>query len=161
MKIAVLPHSTGFWPHANQVGPPSNLRGNAYRLIVRVSYRGQALYVKALLSHAEYDHWAAILEHIEFDDTAKTQQRELPDVLMGALDTHDRTRHPEQFASDPLGMLKYAMEQTSMTQADLARLLGVSTAHANQICHGKRGISLPVAQQLAQRFKLNVSAFLK
>ena len=32
-----------------------NLRGDAFRLIVRVSYRGQALYVKALLSHAEYD----------------------------------------------------------------------------------------------------------
>lgn len=31
-----------------------NLRGNAYRLIFRVSYRGQALYVKALLSRAEY-----------------------------------------------------------------------------------------------------------
>ena len=32
-----------------------NLRGNAYRLIVRVNFKGQRLYVKALLSHQEYD----------------------------------------------------------------------------------------------------------
>ena len=32
-----------------------NLRGNAYRLIVRVNFAGQRLYLKALLSHQEYD----------------------------------------------------------------------------------------------------------
>ena len=32
-----------------------NLRGNAYRLIARVVYSTGRLYVKALLSHAEYD----------------------------------------------------------------------------------------------------------
>lgn len=116
---------------------------------------------RKISTDGEYDHWAGILEQIEFDDKATAEQRELADLMMGALETYDRTRHPEQFASNPLGMLNYAMEQTSMTQADLARLLGVSTVYANQICHGKRGISLPVARQLAQRFKLNVSAFLK
>ena len=45
------------YPSVDQVGRVLilNLRGNAYRLIVRVSCRGQTLYVKALLSHAEYD----------------------------------------------------------------------------------------------------------
>ncbi len=32
-----------------------NLRGNAYRLIVGVNWPSQRLYVKALLSHTEYD----------------------------------------------------------------------------------------------------------
>ena len=116
---------------------------------------------KKISTDGEYDQWAGILEQIEFDDKATAEQHELADLMTGALETYDQTRHPKQFASNPLGMLNYAMEQTSMTQADLARLLGVSTAHANQICHGKCGISLPVARQLAQRFKLNVSAFLK
>ena len=83
---------------------------------------------RKISTDGEYDHWAAILEQIEFDDTATAEQRELADLMMGALETYDRTRHPEQFVSDPLGMLKYAMEQTSMTQADLARLLGVRIA---------------------------------
>lgn len=103
----------------------------------------------------EYNHWAGILEHIEFDKSAAAEYRELANPMMDAMGTHDRTRHPEQFASDPLGMLNYAIAQTSMTQAALAPLLGVSTAYANQICHGKRGISLLVAHQRAQRFKLN------
>jgi mRNA interferase HigB len=32
-----------------------NLRGNAYRLIVRANFPGRKLFVKALLSHTEYD----------------------------------------------------------------------------------------------------------
>ena len=92
---------------------------------------------------------------------ATAEQRELADLMIGALEIYKRTRHPEPFVSDPLGMLKYEMEQTSRTKADLARLLGVGTAYAIQICHGKRAISLPVARQLAQPFKLNISAFLK
>ncbi len=31
-----------------------NLRGNAYRLIVGVNYTAKTLYIKELLSHAEY-----------------------------------------------------------------------------------------------------------
>ena len=32
-----------------------NLLHNRYRLIVRENFRGQALFVKAVLTHAEYD----------------------------------------------------------------------------------------------------------
>ena len=32
-----------------------NVKGNKYRLIVRVDYPNQELYIKALLTHAEYD----------------------------------------------------------------------------------------------------------
>jgi mRNA interferase HigB len=45
------------FPSADQVGQVLilNLGGNAYRMIVTVYYAGRTLYVKALLSHAEYD----------------------------------------------------------------------------------------------------------
>lgn len=45
------------FPAADQVGHVLifNLRGNRYRLVTRVSYRSQRIYVKALLTHAEYD----------------------------------------------------------------------------------------------------------
>ena len=44
------------YPSADQVGGVLifNLRGNAYRLIVGVNYAAKTMYVKALLSHAEY-----------------------------------------------------------------------------------------------------------
>lgn len=45
------------FPSADQVGNVLifNIRGNRYRLITRVNYAGRRLYVKALLTHAEYD----------------------------------------------------------------------------------------------------------
>jgi mRNA interferase HigB len=44
-------------PSADQIGNVLvfNIKGNKYRLILRVSYPTQELYVKALLTHAEYD----------------------------------------------------------------------------------------------------------
>lgn len=45
------------FPHADQVGRRTmfNIAGNKYRLIARINYRTQKLYVLAVLTHAEYD----------------------------------------------------------------------------------------------------------
>ncbi len=45
------------YPHADFVDPYTvfNLKGNAYRLIVKIEYRWQMIFVKHLLTHAEYD----------------------------------------------------------------------------------------------------------
>ncbi len=45
------------FPSVDQVGELLifNIMGGSYRLIVRISYRTQRLYVKAFLNHGEYD----------------------------------------------------------------------------------------------------------
>jgi mRNA interferase HigB len=45
------------YPHADFVDPYTvfNIKGNAYRLIVKIEYRWQMIFVKHLLTHAEYD----------------------------------------------------------------------------------------------------------
>lgn len=45
------------YPSADQVGAALifNIRNDRYRLIATVVYRKQKLYVKALLTHKEYD----------------------------------------------------------------------------------------------------------
>jgi mRNA interferase HigB len=45
------------FPHADHVGRRTvfNIAGNNYRLIARINYRGQKLYVLAVLTHGEYD----------------------------------------------------------------------------------------------------------
>ena len=45
------------YPHADFVDPYTvfNIKGNAYRLIVKVEYRWQMIFIKHLLTHAEYD----------------------------------------------------------------------------------------------------------
>jgi mRNA interferase HigB len=44
------------YPHADFVAPFTvfNIKGNAYRLIVKIEYRWQIVFVKHLLTHEEY-----------------------------------------------------------------------------------------------------------
>lgn len=45
------------YPHADYVAPYTvfNIKGNEYRLIVKIEYRWQIIFVRSLLTHAEYD----------------------------------------------------------------------------------------------------------
>ena len=45
------------YPSADFVAPYTvfNIKGNAYRLIVKIEYRWQIIFVKHLLTHAVYD----------------------------------------------------------------------------------------------------------
>jgi mRNA interferase HigB len=45
------------FPHADPVGERTvfNIGGNKYRLIARVNYRTQKVFILAVLTHAEYD----------------------------------------------------------------------------------------------------------
>ena len=45
------------YPHADFVDPFTvfNIRGNVYRLIVKIEYRWKLIFVKHLLTHEEYD----------------------------------------------------------------------------------------------------------
>jgi mRNA interferase HigB len=45
------------YPHADYVDPYTvfNIKGNTYRLIVKIEYRWQMVFVKHVLTHAEYE----------------------------------------------------------------------------------------------------------
>jgi len=45
------------FPHADLVGTCTvfNIKGNSYRLIARIGYRKQRVYIRRVLTHAEYD----------------------------------------------------------------------------------------------------------
>ena len=45
------------FPQAEAVGNFTvfNIKGNKYRLIVSIDYKGQLIYIKYVLTHAEYD----------------------------------------------------------------------------------------------------------
>lgn len=45
------------YPHADTVGKCTvfNIKGNHYRLIVKIDFRAQIIYIKQVLTHAEYD----------------------------------------------------------------------------------------------------------
>jgi mRNA interferase HigB len=45
------------YPHADLVGKCTifNIQGNHYRLIAEINYRYQTIYIRHILTHAEYD----------------------------------------------------------------------------------------------------------
>ena len=45
------------WPSAESVGDLTvfNVKGNTYRLIVRINYRTGTIFIRDVLTHAEYD----------------------------------------------------------------------------------------------------------
>jgi len=45
------------YPHADAVGTCTvfNIKCNNYRLIAKIDYRAQTIYIKKVLTHAEYD----------------------------------------------------------------------------------------------------------
>ncbi len=45
------------YPHADYVDPYTvfNIKGNTYRLIVKIEYRWQMIFVKHLLTHEKYE----------------------------------------------------------------------------------------------------------
>jgi mRNA interferase HigB len=45
------------YSHADAVGSCTvfNIKGNHYRLVVKINYRAQVMYIRQVLTHAEYD----------------------------------------------------------------------------------------------------------
>jgi mRNA interferase HigB len=45
------------YPHADQVGTCTvfNIKGNQYRLVVMINYQTGRIYIRHVLTHAEYD----------------------------------------------------------------------------------------------------------
>ena len=48
------------WPSAEAVGELTvfNIKGNTYRLIARINYRSGTIFIRAVLTHTEYDKGA-------------------------------------------------------------------------------------------------------
>jgi len=115
---------------------------------------------RPITSDEDFDRWAAIIESIHRSPIATTEEQELASLMLPVLTAYDKQQNPALYESDPLSSLQFMMDQHSMSQADLARVLGISRATASQICNGQRGISKASALKLAAHFHLPVSVFL-
>ena len=51
---AVYPHADGV-PVGKKVYTVFNLMGNSFRLITGINYEGQTIFIRHVLTHAEYD----------------------------------------------------------------------------------------------------------
>ena len=51
----VFPHADAVWLYCDKVVTVFNIGGNKYRLITGIAYEVRLVYVKSVLTHAEYD----------------------------------------------------------------------------------------------------------
>ena len=72
----------------------------------------------------------------------------------------DRKSAPKRRSHSTAARLKYLMEQSEMTPAMLAKLLGCSQPLVSLLLSGKREVSKENAKKLAAHFRLDAAYFL-
>jgi HTH-type transcriptional regulator/antitoxin HigA len=81
------------------------------------------------------------------------------DTLSLLVENYDKEHYASQDKTDPLSMLKYLMEESGTTQADLSRLLG-NRALASLILNGRRQLNNNHIRKLAIHFKVSPALFI-
>jgi len=136
------------------------------RTIRRVTPSYQALIdifpLRPLRSETEYDAALEVVDSlaVRSEGSLDSGEQDYLDILTMLVEAYDR----DNFAADsedrdPLSMLRYMMDQSGMTQADLGRLLG-NRALASLILHGHRHLSKTHIRILSDYFNVSPALFL-
>jgi HTH-type transcriptional regulator/antitoxin HigA len=140
----------------------AKVRGNgrpslAYRALI------ERFPLRPLRSERDYNSAVAVLDHLVVrpEGSLSPGEQDYLDTLTMLVEAHDREHMGSGSRKrDPLSMLKYMMEESGMTQAELGRVLG-NRALASLILGGKRGLSKTHIRKLASHFKVSPGLFLE
>jgi HTH-type transcriptional regulator/antitoxin HigA len=119
--------------------------------------------LRPLRSERDYDAAVTVLDTLAVRPEASLDpgEQDYLDTLTMLVEAYDREQHDVDTESrDPLTMLKYVMQESGMTQADLGRLLG-NRALASLILNGHRHLSKSHIRKLAGHFKVSPALFLQ
>jgi HTH-type transcriptional regulator/antitoxin HigA len=115
--------------------------------------------IRPLRSEADYD---AALEEIEryFENEPKpgTEEADRFDLLALVIEDYERKRWPIDLP-DTIDAIRYRMETTGYTQADLGRLLG-SRQRASDILTRKRTLTMHMAWKLHREWGIPAEALI-
>ena len=117
--------------------------------------------LRPLRTERDYDAATVVLDALAVrpEGTLDPDEQDYFDTLTILVEAYDREHYPDLEPSDPLDILKYIMQESGMTQADLGRLLG-SRASASLILNGHRQLSKSHVARLANHFKVSPALFL-
>ena len=96
--------------------------------------------------------------HCEVGENRAHPLSALLDIVVDLIDEYESASVDIPDAS-PVDVLRFLMEQHQLKQSDLIDQLG-SQSVASEILRGKRKINARQAKALAQRFKVNATAFI-
>ena len=119
--------------------------------------------LRPLRSERDYNAAVAVLDKLAVRPEGSLGQGEQDylDTLTLLVEAYDREHNDLETAHhrDALSVLKYLMQESGMTQADLGRLLG-NRALASLILNGHRHLSKSHIRKLADHFKVSPGLFL-
>ena len=117
--------------------------------------------LRPIRNKTEYRQAQKMMERLAVrnEGTLERGEQDYLDMLSLAIDEYDREHRPAQKQTDPIKLLKFLMRENKMNVSALGELVG-SKSLASLILSGKRGLSKPVIAKLADRFKVEASAFL-
>src|SRR5438552_8287308 len=119
--------------------------------------------LRPLRSERDYDAAVTILDELAVrpEGSLDPGEQDYLDTLTMLVEAFDREHYDiDTKHLDPLSMLKYLMQESGMSQADLGRLLG-NRALASLIVNGHRQLSKSHISQLADHFKVSPALFLQ
>ena len=119
--------------------------------------------LRPLRCERDYDAAVEVLDTLAVrpEGSLDSGEQDYLDTLTMLVHEYDREHHDVAAEPcDPLTMLKYLMQESGMTQADLGRLLG-NRALASLILNGHRRLSKSHIRKLADHFKVSPALFLQ
>ncbi len=136
-------------------GPTNGRPAPAYLALIAV------FPLRPLRSAQDCDTATAILDRLAVrpEGSLNAGEQDYFDTLTLLVDAYDREH--EDVAKedrDPLPILKYLMQESGMTRADLGRLLG-NRALASLILDGHRRLSKSHIRTLARHFRVSATLF--
>lgn len=118
--------------------------------------------LRPIRTNREYNAAAAILDRlaVQPEGSLSRGEQDYLDTLTLLVEAYDDAHVQLKAARlDPLDALKYLMDESGMTQAELGRLLG-NPALASLILNGHRAMSKTHIRILADHFKVEPGIFL-
>lgn len=112
--------------------------------------------------HNDAEHEAAtiIMNALAVFTRLNAEQRDYLYLLTDLVEEYDQTKVSPLPEMSSLEILKYLLEENSMTAADFSRLLGASRNLGAMILRGERKLTLAHVRKLAKRFNVSADLFL-
>ena len=114
--------------------------------------------INPIHSHADYNNALSRIEEI-FDAKPGTIEGDELEILGILVDEFEKRHFPID-APDPIEAVKFRMEQLSLSQSDLAGLIG-SKSRASEILSGKRTLSLRLIRLLNRKLSIPAEVLLQ
>ncbi len=157
-----------------------NIKGNDYRLVVKINYRYRTVYVR-FVGHArgirrdrrrggmtmdikpirtEQDYEAALARVDDLMDAEiGTPEGEELDVLVDLVEAYE-SRHVPMGYPSAVEAIEFRMEQDGLSPRDLVPFMG-SRAKVSEVLTGKRTITMPMARALHKHLGIPAEVLLR